>query len=167
MHPDDQVSFITLDSGHRQQFGTGAQRDTQEGKPRFDLIPLPVLDALQQAFGGAPLEADDTNPPITGFCLEDECRYDLIPEIALNRLAGLYHRGALKYDDNNWQKGIPLLRVYASLRRHTEYWYAGDTSEDHLAAIIWNAITIMWTEWAIAEGLLPEELADAGPLSKR
>ena len=70
----------------------------------------------------------------------------------------------MKYNDNNWQKGIPLSRVYASLLRHTIQWAAGDTSEDHLAAIAWNAATLMWTETAITNDLLPTELADAGPL---
>ena len=30
--------FITKDSGKRQQFKTGSQRDTQDGKGRYDLI---------------------------------------------------------------------------------------------------------------------------------
>ncbi len=32
------TGYITKDSGKRQQFDTGMQRDTQDGKPRFDLI---------------------------------------------------------------------------------------------------------------------------------
>lgn len=35
--------FITKDSGKRQEFSTGMQRDTQDGKPRYDLIPLAFL----------------------------------------------------------------------------------------------------------------------------
>lgn len=35
--------FVVKDSGKRQEFETGARRDIQEGKGRFDLIPtLPV-----------------------------------------------------------------------------------------------------------------------------
>lgn len=30
--------FITKDSGKRQEYKTGMKRDTQEGKPRYDLI---------------------------------------------------------------------------------------------------------------------------------
>lgn len=30
--------FVTKDSGAREQFSTGMQRDTQAGKPRFDLV---------------------------------------------------------------------------------------------------------------------------------
>jgi hypothetical protein len=32
------TSFITVDSGKRQEFETGAKRDTREGKGRFDLV---------------------------------------------------------------------------------------------------------------------------------
>lgn len=31
-------TYITQDSGKRQQFDSGGQRDTQEGKARFDLL---------------------------------------------------------------------------------------------------------------------------------
>jgi len=34
-------NFITKDSGVRQEFDSGMKRDTQEGKPRYDLI-MPV-----------------------------------------------------------------------------------------------------------------------------
>lgn len=33
--------YVTKDSGERHQFETGMQRDTQSGKPRYDLI-IPV-----------------------------------------------------------------------------------------------------------------------------
>lgn len=31
-------SFVTKDSGEREEFGNGSLRDSQEGKPRYDLI---------------------------------------------------------------------------------------------------------------------------------
>lgn len=98
--------FETKDSGTRQNFETGMVRDTQEGKPRYDLIP---------------------------------------PE-GLKRLAELYARGAEKYDDDNWKKGQPYSRAYASLFRHLIQWREGDKDEDHLAAVAWNAFALMWYE---------------------
>jgi hypothetical protein len=95
--------FVTKDSGERQTFSTGARRDTQT----------------------------------------DKDRYDLIPTHALRRVAGLYARGAEKYDDNNWQKGIPFSRCMASLERHLHQFKQGDIDEDHLAAVVWNALAIM------------------------
>lgn len=38
-----QQSYVTKDSGKRQEFSTGMQRDVQEGKPRYDLLDRPML----------------------------------------------------------------------------------------------------------------------------
>jgi dATP/dGTP diphosphohydrolase len=35
--------FITKDSGKREEFASGMQRDTQDDKPRYDLLDLPML----------------------------------------------------------------------------------------------------------------------------
>ena len=100
------MTFTTKDSGERQQFSTGMQRDVQTGKPRYDLIPVG----------------------------------------ALKRVADLYARGAEKYDAWNWTKGQPYSRAYASLIRHVMNWREGDRDEDHLAAVIFNAMALMYYE---------------------
>lgn len=100
------MSFTTKDSGKRQEFESGMVRDTQDGKPRYDLIPV----------------------------------------TSLKRLADLYARGAIKYDNNNWMKGQPYSRAYASLFRHLIAWREGERSEDHLAAVAWNAFALMYYE---------------------
>jgi hypothetical protein len=38
--------FVVKDSGKREDFPTGAVRDTEEGKPRYDLISIPALTRL-------------------------------------------------------------------------------------------------------------------------
>ena len=83
-----------------------------------------------------------------------------IPPSALRRLAKRFEDGALKYSKNNWMKGIALSHYQDSLLRHTLAWAEGDTSEDHLGAILWNAAAMDWTEQAIAAGCLPSELND-------
>lgn len=42
--------YKTKDSGKREQFDTGSQRDTQEGKPRYDLIPPKPLKRLAELY---------------------------------------------------------------------------------------------------------------------
>jgi hypothetical protein len=77
-------------------------------------------------------------------------RFDLIPPGPLERLADLYARGAEKYDEHNWTKGMPTSRILASLFRHLERYRAGDRTEDHLAAVAWNTFAIMHfeeTDW--------------------
>jgi hypothetical protein len=44
------AAFVTKDSGARQEFETGARRDIQEGKGRFDLIPAEPLIRLAQLY---------------------------------------------------------------------------------------------------------------------
>lgn len=104
------MTYETKDSGNREEFGSGAVRDTQNDKPR----------------------------------------YDLIPPKGLKRVAELYARGAAKYDDHNWRKGMPSSRFMASLLRHVEQYRAGDRDEDHLAGAIFNALALIefeGTEW--------------------
>lgn len=98
--------FITKDSGAREEFESGARRDTQEGKPRYALIPAGPL----------------------------------------KRLAEQMARGAVKYGEDNWTKGMPASRFLESLMRHVEAYRLGDHEEDHLAAVLFNAMAIMHFE---------------------
>lgn len=104
----DLGGYVTRDSGRREEFNTGAQRDTRQGKGR----------------------------------------YDLIPPRPLKRLAGVYERGAIKYGDNNWRKGMPFSRFIDSATRHlVEYREIKEANsqmdEDHLAQAVWNLFCIM------------------------
>ena len=89
--------------------------------------------------------------------------FHLIPIPALKRLAELYARGAEKYGEHNWQKGMPFSRVFASLLRHAYQYAEGDRSEDHLAAVAWNAFALMTYEVHVTAGTLPGELDDMTP----
>ncbi len=104
----------------KETFSTGAQRDTQTSKLRYDLIPIGALEAL----------------------------------------AKVYTDGAVKYGDNNWQKGMPFKRVYASLLRHVFAWAAGDTTERHMANAAWNCFALLHYEDMVELGVLPPELDD-------
>lgn len=83
-----------------------------------------------------------------------------IPPSILGRLGVHFERGARKYKNYNWMRGIPLSHYQDSLMRHTFAWAQGDDSEDHLAAIVWNAMCMGWTEEQIKSGKLPGELDD-------
>ena len=94
------------DSGKREKYETGAVRDTNEGKIRWDLLPIE----------------------------------------ALKRVAIHYTDGAKKYDDNNWKLGIPTGRFVESACRHWSQYLLGETDEDHLSAVIFNILGIIWNE---------------------
>lgn len=110
--------FVVKDSGEREGFTTGSVRDTDDGKPR----------------------------------------YDLISHHGLRRLADHMAKGAVKYGDRNWELGQPTDRFYASLFRHLMAWRDGETSEDHLAAVVFNAFGIIHMEEEVEAGTLPPTL---------
>lgn len=85
-------------------------------------------------------------------------RYDLLPMEALRRLAVHYERGAKKYADENWRKGIPTRRCMESALRHLCMYMHGYRDEDHLAAVLWNVAATIETQEMVARGLLPKEL---------
>lgn len=89
-------------------------------------------------------------------------RPSLIPPIALRSLAKRFEDGGKLYGDNNWKQGFPLSRLYDSIFRHLLALGEGDSTEDHTAAILWNASAWAWTEEQIKEGNLPKELDDLG-----
>lgn len=73
-------------------------------------------------------------------------RCDLLPAAALLRLSKLYEVGAKKYDDRNWEKGIPISDMVDSGMRHLLKYLDGWTDEDHLCAAAWNILGAMWME---------------------
>lgn len=115
------TDFETKDSGQHQEFSSGMRRDTQEGKPRFALMWTELQPYEQQM---------------------------------VTRYAKLLARGAAKYEDRNWEKGdskIELERAKDSLLRHTAQLVAGETDEDHAAAVWFNTQAIEYFRWRIAE----------------
>lgn len=73
-------------------------------------------------------------------------RCDLLPACAILRLARVYESGATKYDERNWEKGIPVHSFIDSGLRHLLSYLDGLTDEDHLAQAAWNILGAMWTE---------------------
>jgi hypothetical protein len=98
---------------------------------------------------------------------EGKGRFDLLVKDcprALTLLAKHFEGGAAKYGDGNWTKGQPLSAYLDSGTRHAVMAAQGLTNEDHLVAWAWNAIAALETRERIAEGVLPETLADVFPL---
>lgn len=85
-------------------------------------------------------------------------RFDLIPTLPIRRLAIHYENGAKKYGDNNWQKGQPLSRYIESCERHLNCLKAGEPTEDHAIAAVWNLFAYIFTLNEIEYGRLPKSL---------
>lgn len=74
---------------------------------------------------------------------EGKGRYDLLPVLATRRIAAHWERGGKTFGDRNWEKGQPVGRLLDSAKRHIDQWLAGETDEDHLAAVVWNVMATM------------------------
>jgi len=108
------------DTGKRQHFDTGAQRDAADGKGRPSLMSVLALREYQLQL----------------------------------------ERGAVKYSDRNWEKGMPLCRIYDSLVRHLQAWMMREDDEPHLGAIMFNAAALVHGTIMVNLGIWPHSLDD-------
>jgi hypothetical protein len=101
-------TFITKDSGERQQFPTGMQRDTNVGKARFDLM----------------------------FPLDVPYKYQIITRFAeiLGRWAIKYNERNWEKAETQEE----LNRFKESAARHFSQRLCWETDEDHMAATMFN-----------------------------
>jgi Domain of unknown function (DUF5664) len=75
-------------------------------------------------------------------------RYDLIPAEPLRLLARHFGQGCIKYEDRNWEQGMPFSRLFAALNRHLWQFWAGEdvdaeTGSPHLTAVAWHAFALV------------------------
>jgi len=69
-----------------------------------------------------------------------------IPYEGMQRVALWYEQAAIKYGPRNWEKGISVTDCVSAIMRHIWKFAWGWKDEDHLAAVVWNAMTIMHLE---------------------
>ena len=134
------AEFITKDSGERAQFESGMQRDTQDGKPRFELmLPLDVpyeeqmITRLAALYGRGAEKYDERN-----------------------------WEQANSHDE--------MARMKASAFRHFMQWMCGEKDEDHAAGTIFNIIAFETTEYKVdrgIDGLQPHEVEAVDEIIER
>lgn len=78
---------------------------------------------------------------------QGKVRVDLLPPDVIWALAQLMTVNELKYPDRNWEKGMPLSDVIASLERHTLALKAGEDidptdNQPHAVKIMWNGMAL-------------------------
>lgn len=107
---------------------TSSIEEEKELKKRLEQIP-------REFDSGAKRDSDSDKPAIHNLK-------------GYTRLRFGYHMrlGANKYGDANWEKGIPTKSYEESNDRHWAKYLAGDRSEDHLSAMIFNIQGIMLNE---------------------
>ena len=85
-------------------------------------------------------------------------RFDLLPPATLRALAIHFEKGAKKYADRNWEKGMPVSVYTNSALRHLCQFMDGHEDENHLIAALWNVVCAYETILRTQNKLLPEEL---------
>ena len=115
------TDFETKDSGARQQWSSGMQRDTEEGKARFDLM-IPE---------GVPYEEQ------------------LLTRFALLLSRGAVKYDARNWEKAAGEEEIA--RAKSSAFRHFMQWLTGETDEDHAAAVIFNLLVVETTRSKLAK----------------
>lgn len=140
------------DSGNRREFSTGAVRDIAEGKGRCDLLPLKVVARTIPPHGNhhrvvdaiSDFMADGDTIHLYGAIqwfreLRGWDLYTMFLEVSIH-----FEEGAVKYGENNWQKGIPVPQYINSAVRHYLKWMRGDRDEPHDRAFVWNILCCIW-----------------------
>lgn len=90
----------------------------------------------------------------------EEYRYDLISPVGLKAVARACAEGATKYNDYNWERGMPVNDLLNHAIRHLYEYLSGDRQEDHLGHAAWNVLGAihsveLWPE--LNRGALREE----------
>ena len=155
------------DSGDRTKFTNGAVRELG-GKGRCDLIPPSIYRRFIE-------KVADPNKKNAAYILNDillfmetknvkhiahgiqkvlfELNIDKDPWAStciqnaegLLELAKHFEDGAVKYEERNWERGLPIGSYIDSALRHTLKYIAGWNDEPHLKAIGWNLICLYST----------------------
>lgn len=137
------------DSGERTEFESGAVRDMKQGKGRCDLMPLGVVATSMKDYVLACISAfkdtgNEKNLYAALYTFSNEHYKESMANMYLE-VAKHFEEGALKYGENNWQKGIPESSYIDSAVRHYLKVLRGDNDEPHDRAFVWNIICLIWT----------------------
>jgi hypothetical protein len=104
------ANFETKDSGHRSEYKSGMVRDTQDGKPRFNLMyPLDVPYSEQ-----------------------------MLTRLAELLERGMDKYGWRNWEKADSEE--ELIRFKESAHRHFIQWLTGEDDEDHAAAALFNIL---------------------------
>lgn len=141
------------DSGERRSFDTGAVRDIQVGKGRCDLLPTMVVarhlhdeSRYDEILFNIALFKENNDPSYLHLALHNFAvrAYNGSPETMFLEVSKHFEEGALKYGENNWQKGLPVSCYIDSAIRHYLKYRRGDDDEPHDRAFVWNIMCCIW-----------------------
>jgi hypothetical protein len=118
----DAPKFVTKDSGKREEFDSGMVRDTQDGKPRYDLL-LPR---------GVPY------------------RDQFLTRVAELLARGAEKYSERNWEAATGSSELD--RFKSSALRHLMQWMTDESDEDHAAAVVFNLLAYETTKWKMDNG---------------
>ncbi len=113
---EDRQTWTTKDSGERAQFANGGVRDSEKGKPRFDL----------------------TTPRNVPFEFQMQTRWAELMGRGAEKYAD---RNWEQFGDEQ-----ALARAKSSAFRHFMQWLLGEEDEDHAAAVFFNVMVVEYVK---------------------
>lgn len=115
------VPFLTKDTGRRDQYASGMQREPDSGRPRFDLL------------------------------LPEAVPYDrqLLTRCATLMARGAEKYSSRNWEKADSAEEVQ--RMKSSAFRHFMQWMCGEDDEDHAAAVFFNMLAAESTQHAIAQ----------------
>jgi hypothetical protein len=116
------TGYITKDSGKREEYDSGMVRDTQEGKPRYDLL---VPD-------GVPYE------------------HQFLTRVAGLLARGAEKYSDRNWEKASGS--AELARFKSSALRHLMQWITDERDEDHAAAVVFNLLAYESIKWKMENG---------------
>lgn len=117
----ENLGWTTKDSGKREEYASGMVRDTQDSKPRFDLLYIPGMPYTEQ--------------PLTRWAA------------LLERGANKYGENNWLLANSPEE----LSRFKASAARHFAQWMSGEADEDHMSASFFNMAAVAYMEWKLGK----------------
>ena len=144
------------DSGNRREFESGAVRDIAEGKGRCDLLPLDIIASIFTEYRDKNIgniiqlindfirTGNRSKIELAVVLFSQEIRKISVP-LMFMEVSKHFEDGAKKYDERNWEKGIPTHCYVDSGVRHFLKYIDGFEDEHNDRAFVWNMLCLLWT----------------------
>jgi len=109
----------------------------------------PPTEGQMKIYQRSQEEEEQMGQSTAGRFSANKTRFDLCAPWSMDQIAQVYTYGTIKYDDDNWWKGLKWKKdVLGCIFRHVWKWVRGEMWDDesglhHLAHAAWNCIALM------------------------
>lgn len=138
------IKYNVDDMSSSEELCTTNEKKQLENLSFGGLIIGDIYDAVEEEKGGNP-DIDFVVSKIFDSIIAFSFMAGIDICSMIIELSKHYEDGAIKYEEDNWKKGIPLKSYVDSGVRHLIEYIRGDTDDPHGRAFIWNMFGYVWT----------------------